>query len=392
MKKALLTVLISLILIIPSFAIGFGYHVLDIRTSPNFSIGGHWELPVSVVYQFNFPVPDFIKGSTTSLAFRLDNGLDYRTLRQDPLTGAILSDDDERFPARDYMTLFDEFNLEFAQGMIHTGFADEDLLTLKVSIDGRFENAYESLDYFSDKDHREGLFHTIENGAIADRSPFGSDFLPGTPELSADRSVFQLSLSAGLDINFMKDDVTSINGIKLSSFARWSPSWLQLFSDTSDFLLWENRLDLAWTMFRLPFVNGLSSLSMMLSDSVEYRYLTGEKVPYYAMGTEVWETRGYPTEHVITNHLALTLFGPQLFFRDVYPYVSAFFDLTYSWGRILNSDGLRMEGDFTASYGVKAELVLFNVSTVFYELGVVSPSSNPDDIYSIQRFGFKVGL
>ena len=127
MKKVLLILVISLLLISPLMSIGFGYHVFEVRTSPNFSIGG-WQFPTSVLYQFNFPVPDFISGSATSFAFRLDNGLDYRTLRQDPLTGEILSAEDSRYPERDYVTLYDEFNFAFSQGVIQTSFADEDFI------------------------------------------------------------------------------------------------------------------------------------------------------------------------------------------------------------------------------------------------------------------------
>lgn len=389
MKKVLLILIISLLFLSPLMSIGFGYHVFEIRTSPNFSIGG-WQFPTSVIYQFNFPVPDLISGSATSFAFRLDNGIDYRTLRQDPMTGAVLAPDDSRYPERDYVTLFDEFNFAFSQGFFHTGFANEDLLRFNVLVVGRFENSYEGLEYFSNSEHREGVFHTIANGKIENRAPFGEGFLPGTPELSGGRSVFELSISAGIDLNFLRDDITSKNGIKLSSWVRYSPEWLNLFTDTSDFFLWRNKLDAAWTLFRLPFVKNYSSLSMVLSNSTEYRYLTGEKVPYYIQGGKIWESMVVPTEHAVTSSTALTLYGPQLFAPDVYPYVSAFIDVGYGWGKVLNSDVV-MEGDFVISYGVKAELVLFNIARVYYDIGVVSDDIS-SDVRFVQRFGFAVGM
>ena len=389
MKKVHLILVISLLLISPLMSIGFGYHVFEVRTSPNFSIGG-WQFPTSVLYQFNFPVPDFISGSATSFAFRLDNGLDYRTLRQDPLTGEILSAEDSRYPERDYVTLYDEFNFAFSQGVIHTSFADEDFIRFNILVGGRFENAYEGLDYFSNREHTEGVFHTIKNGQIANRDPFGGEFLPGTPELSGGRSTFELSVSAGIDINFMNDDITSKNGVKLSSWMRYSPTWLNLFTDTSDFFLWHNKLDVAWTLFRLPFVKDYSSLSMILSNSTTYRYLIGEKIPYYIQGGKIWETEASPRENVITNSTALTLYGPQLFAPDVYPYVSAFIDVAYGWGKVLNSDIVLKGGDWVISYGLKAELVLFNVARVYYDIGVVSDDIS--DVRFVQRFGFAVGI
>lgn len=397
MRKFIFVLIVSFMILLPLQSIGFGYHVFEIRTDPQFSFNGVWQFPLSVVYQFNFPVPDFISGSATSLAFRLDNGLDFRTLKQDPETGEILQKVDPRYPERDYMTLFDEFNLVFSQGFLHLDFSDEDLLTFSVLVGGRFENAYEMLGYYSDSSHTEGLFHTTGKNdegesVILDRTPFGSSFLKGTPELSGERSVFEISLSAGLDINFMKDDNTSLNGVRLSSWIRYSPTWLNWFTDTSDFFLSWNRLDLAWTLFRLPFIDDLSSLSMVLTNSTMYRYLTGEKVPYYIQGGEIWEAEALSTEQVITNSLALTLYGPQLFATDVYPFISAFFDLAYSWGRVLNTDSSRIDGDFAASCGARAELVLFNVARVYYEIGVVALSRNVEDMDLVQRFGFSVGI
>ena len=50
-----------------------------------------------------------------------------------------------------------------------------------------------------------------------------------------------------------------------------------------------------------------------------------------------------------------------------------------------------MEGDFVISYGVKAELVLFNIARVYYDIGVVSDDIS-SDVRFVQRFGFAVGM
>lgn len=390
MKRFFLILILISSLILPIYSIGFGYHVFKVRTAPEFSMNG-WRFPTSVVYQFNFPVPDFIPESSTSFAFRLDNGLDYRTLRQNPETGNILSKEDKDYPVRDYMSLFDEFSLIFSQGFAHWSVTDTDILTLYISAGGRFENAYESTSYFSDPEHRDGVFHKVEGDKIVNREPFGSGFLKGTPELSGSRSVFDISVEAGLDVNLMYDDVTTKNGIKLSSSLRYSPKEINFFTDTSDYLLFESHADLAWTLFTLPFVDDLSSLSMMLTNSTTYRYLEGECIPYYVQGGDIWEAKALPREHVITSSFALTLFGPQFFAEDVYPYVSAFFDLAYGWGGVLNSDEIRV-GDFSASYGIRAQMVLFNVARVYYDLGVVASDGNLGEVDIVQRFGFAVGI
>ena len=395
MRKKLAAFILIIMISLPAYCIGFGYHVFKVRTDPSFSIG-NWELPISTLYQFNFPVPDLVKGSATSFSFRLDNGLEYRKLRQDPETGAPINPLNHPYPI-DYMVLYDEFNFALSQGLVHMDFNDEDLITLNVLVGGRFESAFENFDYYSDASHKEGVFHTIgknEEGesVIADREPFGSSFLPGTPELSGDRTMFEINLSAGIDINLMKDEITSRNGMRLSSWIRVSPSWLNFFSDRSDYLLWWTRLDLAWTLFSIPLSDELSALSMMLSNSTEYRFISGNKVPSYIQGGEIWQAEALSSEHVITNRTELTLFGPQLFAPDVYPYASAFICMAYSFGNVLNSDSLKLDGNLAASYGVRAEVVLFNVARVYYEIGAVSYSDGWGKSNLIQRFGFALGV
>ena len=122
------------------FAIGFGYHVIEARADMDF---GYGIFPLSLNYQFNFPVPDFIGGSTTELAFRLDNGLDFRELRQNPDDGSFYAETGVDHTTS-YMAIYDEFNLFFNQGFWNNH------ITVGVSVDGRFENAYEAITFMRD--------------------------------------------------------------------------------------------------------------------------------------------------------------------------------------------------------------------------------------------------
>ena len=144
MKKRVFLILILFAALLSSAsAIGFGYHIIEAKAETDFASG---IFPLALNYQFNFPVPDFIEGSSTELAFRLDNGLDIRKLRQHPDDGRFLNDSNAGFPL-EYMVLYDEFNLFYRQGFWN------DHVALGVYIDGRFENALlpssEAADRFS---------------------------------------------------------------------------------------------------------------------------------------------------------------------------------------------------------------------------------------------------
>ena len=169
MKRTLGIIVALLVMAGNLFAIGFGYHVIEAKAEMDFASG---IFPIALNYKFNFPVPDFISGSSTELSFSLDNGLDFRTLRQNPTDGSFYALDEPDYPV-DYMTVYDEFNLSFNQG-----FADNSL-TIGVSIDGRFENSYEALDFMEDGDDQ-GLFWDGDVERFK-----GSSFI-GAPELSGD--------------------------------------------------------------------------------------------------------------------------------------------------------------------------------------------------------------
>ncbi len=385
MKRFILFALL-LILLFPLSAIGFGYHVFEIRTEPEF---GQGVFPTSVKYQFNFPVPDLIQGNKTEFAFRLDNGLVYRTLRQDPLTGAIMAKDPEQYDfPKEYTVHFDEFNLFFAQGFIDTGFSDNDLLTAFVSIDGRFEMAFERLSWMTGPDDTGGVFWK-EDGTL--RFPSDS-FLTGTPELSDDRSVFQTSISIGLKVDFMHDTTTTRDGIKAGLYWRFAPRWMLLTDGSASFVVSWNEIQASKTLFVVPNGEERTWFSIVLDDFFTYRASMGDKVPSYIQGGDIWGPDVPNAANVITNRLALTFYGPQINSRDTYPSVTIFWDLGWALGKVKNSLLEEKIYESVGSYGIRCEFVVFSIAEFFYEIGCSYDPVFAEEMYVEQRFGFSVGI
>ena len=320
MKKRLFLVLILFVAVLCSAsAIGFGYHIIEAKAEADFSSG---IFPIALNYQFNFPVPDVIDGSSTELAFRLDNGLDIRKLRQHPDDGRFLNEDNAGFPL-EYMVLYDEFNLFYRQGFWN------DHISLGLYIDGRFENAYETFDYKYDDEHDEGLFWD------GDEERFSGSSFTGAPELRGGRSIFNTSLSASFTLDFL---VTFIDA---------------------------------------PWKDGRSWFSVVLDNSTTYRFIMGEKVPYHIQGGEMWNGNYMPnTQHVLTSLFSLTFYGPQLS-ADTYPSLSVFMDLGLSYGKALNSSSDEVFRDFSAIFGFKAEFLILDIAKFYVQCGYVKfPSLN----------------
>ena len=384
--RKLLSILSMLILLSPLGAIGFGYHVFEIRTEPEFGKG---VFPTSVMYQFNFPVPDFIAGNKTELAFRLDNGLVYRTLRQDPVSGAIMGEDPSSYDfPKEYTVHFDEFNLFFAQGFIDTSFSDNDLLTAFVSIDGRFEMAFERLSWMTNTNETEGVFWDSDGNY---RFPENAEWI-GAPELSGDRSSLQTSISLGLMFDYMRDTVTMRDGIKGKFVWRFAPEWMLLTDGTASFVLSWNEVQLSKTLFSVPHADERTWFSIVLDDYLTYRWIYGSKVPQYVQGGDIWGPDVPNARNVITNRIALTFYGPQILSRDTYPSITIFWDMGRALGKVLNSASGESINESVGSYGIRANLVIAGIAEFFYEIGCSYDPVFAEDMFVEQKFGFSVGV
>ena len=384
--RKLLSTLSMLILFSPLSAIGFGYHVFEIRTEPEFGKG---VFPTSVMYQFNFPVPDFIAGNKTELAFRLDNGLVYRTLRQDPVSGAIMGEDPSSYDfPKEYTVHFDEFNLFFAQGFIDTSFSDNDLLTAFVSIDGRFEMAFERLSWMTNTNETEGVFWDSDGNY---RFPENTEWI-GAPELSGDRSSLQTSISLGLMFDYMRDTVTMRDGIKGKFVWRFAPEWMLLTDGTASFVLSWNEVQLSKTLFSVPHSDERTWFSIVLDDYLTYRWIYGSKVPQYVQGGDIWGPDVPNARNVITNRIALTFYGPQILSRDTYPSITIFWDMGRALGKVLNSASGESINESVGSYGIRANLVIAGIAEFFYEIGCSYDPVFAEDMFVEQKFGFSVGV
>ena len=389
MRRVLAVILLSVISMLSLSAIGFGYHVFEIRTEPDFA---HGVFPSSVMYQFNFPMPDLIPGTKTVLAFRLDNGLVYRHLRQNPDDGSFLALDPPDYPT-EYTVLFDEFNLFFGQGFVDTEFSDNDLVTVFLSIDGRFENAYERLSWLSSPSETGGVFGYTTSSGWVDRYP-GSSWI-GAPELSGDRMMFQTSITAGVVVDYMRTRVTRRDGVRLGSYLRMAPDWMLLSDKTGNFLASWTELDLSKTLFAVEQTDprDLSWVSIVLDNHTEYRYLFGDRIPQYILGGDIWGDSDVPAfSSVLVNRLSLTVYGPQINSRDTYPLIMVFWDFGIGFGEPLNSLNRSSGVETVGSYGFRAEFIIFDIAKLYYEIGCVYDPAFNEKVYVEQRFGFSVGI
>ena len=391
MRKLLVIVMILL----QAFALPaaeFAYHVFELRTEAEFSDG---VFPASVVYQFDFPVKDLIEGSTTVVAARLDAGLDPRTLRQDPDDGSFYAlDPDSVDFDLDYLAMYGEINLYIDQGFMHKERSDKDLFRLFASLDVRFEHAYDKLEWMSDSDHLDALFNYVVDGVKYYR--FSGSSWTGAPELKGKRQNNTVSLSFAFTVDYLRETVTERDGVMFKSWLRWAPDFIPLSTGYSDFLASYNTLTVSKTLLskdNKAWSEGLTWVSLVLDEEITYRYIWGDKVPAYIQGGELWEDAIVPNlRHVFTSMTTLTLYGPQLGVPDLYPDISLFIGLGWGLGKALNSKSSERYTEFVSCYGLRGELVLFNICEFFVEVGCVLDPAFNEEHYVKGRAGFQFGI
>ena len=401
MKKILLLTILLTILALPAFSIGFGYHILEVRTEPEFANG---TFPSSMKYQFNFPVPDFIGGNITELTFRLDNGLIYRSLDQDTVTGKYYSKYPELLASagfeegqrRDYSVQFDEFALIFSQGILKTPLSDKDLFRIEASFGGRFENAFERLFFMYNEENTKGVFKKTY-GVDINSERYPDNIWNAYPELVKNsdnlRSSFSTFLNCGLDINLLRDEIVKKNGIKLSAEYRYSPKSLPLSDGKADFNRLTVKLEGALTLFEITQSNGYNWVSSVAGVDVIYRNIKGSVVPAYATSEEIFGLIPPRAEKNIFGRIYLTIYGPQIKAKDLYPFITVFNDFALSKGKVINSQDNEVIEELALSWGVKAELVIYNFANIFYEIGYVYKNVFDNSPYQVKaRFGISLGV
>ena len=378
------------------FGIGFGFHIFETRTNMDFAEGVY---PTSLLYQFNFPVPDIKQGYRTEFNFRIDNGIDFRNLRQTPNEGIPYSsnpDKEEWNYTKSYLTFFDEMNFVFGQGFFRNPLSNNNLLTLWATIDLRFEYSYERFKYLYDQTELDGLFYKVpktNNHDAEERFP-GSTWI-GQPELAGNRQSQNLSISIGFDINIMEDKITRRNGLKYSFLTRLAPNaFSKILNDSHEFYLFWNQLNLSFTPLSVK-MNGKRDttwFSIVLDNTTTYRYITGQRIPYYIQGGHIYGSQALNTEHLITNKTSITFYGPQINSYDCYPSLTAFVEYGISMGNLLNSIDKTYYEDTIASIGIKAEFRIFDIAKFYYETGYVIYNTLNEKSGTVTHMGFTLGI
>ena len=104
-------------------------------------------------------------------------------------------------------------------------------------------------------------------------------------------------------------------------------------------------------------------------------------------------TKLITTANIPIGRIYLTIFGPQLGAKDLYPFITVFNDAAISYGSVINSTVGESLKQVMMSFGVKAEFVLYSIANIYYEIGYVYNGVFDQKPHKVQaKFGLTVGV
>ena len=353
------------------FALSFTSRLTGVTTHPDFWAG---VFPSSVRSYIGLDGIQFLEDRKTEVGAEIATGTLARTITQNPLTGALLTDsatDKKISENSSYDVLYASWKAGIAQGIGWSEQANNDLLTLRFSLDGQWEVA---MDPLMQSTNRTGHPFSVLDEFNPDGANYGS-ILQGTPDLSHNRQLLSLSFDLYGKVNHLLLKTGKTSGIATEFKFVWAPSFLNLSKKTggvADF--WKIWLYATGgvNIHQAVDENGLNLWSIGLSDEFEMRIFGGEHIPEYAktLKGEVWWVEPENMTFMARNVLKVNYYGQQ-FFGSCIPYVYAFLDLCYSGGKIYNVSSGDLGSVWAGTVGIHVELQLFGVAHIYYELGQV---------------------
>ena len=376
--KVLIIILILLNIGMGLSALSFTSRLTGVTTHPDFWAG---VFPSSVRSYIGLGGIELLEDNRTEVGAEIATGTLARTITQDPLTGRTLTSGDFLFENSSYDVLYASWKVGIAQDIGWSEQADNDLLTLRLSLDGQWEVAMDPLMQSENRTgHPFSQYDVFEPGG-----QYNSQILPGTPDLSRNRQLLSLSFDLYGKVNHLLLKTGRMSGISTEFKFVWAPTFLNLSKDEGGVAnFWKIWLfaEGGINIYQAVDANGMNLWSVGISDEFEMRIFGGDYIPEYAktLKSEVWWVEPENMTFMARNILKVNYYGQQ-FLGSCIPYTYLFLDMCYSGGKVNNVEGGDFGSVWAGTVGFHIELQLFGTAHIYYELGQVFLYTGENDAY-----------
>ncbi len=330
-------------------------------------------IPSYALLGVGYYLPPIIEGNTTDLRLLVGEGYTQRLLWLDEDSGENNFDNGvwDKSSALRFNVWDNEVSLRFLQGFFRSNVGDKDLLTLTLSLNGRYERYYSSSKFLfmNIKGNLDSIIAEDYSGAIY-------------PELNGRKDFLGLEFGANLKLDMMEDTLHTNNGLLVKLDFKFGPSALNNLASghAQYFALTLNAVG-AKTLLNVTNESGDSMFSVTVADRAYASYASGDAVPSFVSGpvslgrnVRGFNTYTYATEFSVVNNFDVRLAGPDVGIKKVAPRINFFVDCGYGWGKVFNTS--RYEKNFLASCGVQATVSFFDFIDLGYEVNYILVDRN----------------
>ena len=330
-------------------------------------------IPSYALLGVGYYLPPIIEGNTTDLRLLVGEGYTQRLLWLDEDSGENNFDNGvwDKSSALRFNVWDNEVSLRFLQGFFRSNVGDKDLLTLTLSLNGRYERYYSSSKFLfmNIKGNLDSIIAEDYSGAIY-------------PELNGRKDFLGLEFGANLKLDMMEDTLHTNNGLLVKLDFKFGPSALNNLASghAQYFALTLNAVG-AKTLFNVTNESGDSMFSVTVADRAYASYASGDAVPSFVSGpvslgrnVRGFNAYTYATEFSVVNNFDVRLAGPDVGIKKVAPRINFFVDCGYGWGKVFNTS--RYEKNFLASCGVQATVSFFDFIDLGYEVNYILVDRN----------------
>ncbi len=368
--KKLLVFLLVLVISISLFAGDVHFVFGDVKQHPDILAGF---IPSYTLLGVGYYMPPFIEGNTTDVRLLVGEGYTQRLMWLDEESGENNYDNGvwDKSSALRFNVWQNEVSLRFLQGFLKSSVEGKDLLTLTLSLNGRYERYYSSSKFlFMD------IHGNLDDVIAEDYS--GKIY----PELNGRRDFLGLELALSLKFDMMEDTLHTNDGFWARIDFKYGPEALNsLASGHAGYHSLVFNAVGAKTLYNIKNEGGASMFSISVVDRAYASYASGTAVPSFVSGpvslgrnVRGFNTYTYATEFTLVNSFDIRLAGPDVGVRNVAPRVNFFIDCGYGWGKVFNTE--RSEKNFLASTGIQMTLSFFDFIDLGYEVNYILVDRN----------------
>ncbi len=311
------------------------------------------------------------EGDTTQIQLTAAGGYLQRQIFQKYDTGKVISNGGK-------VGIFDvmhiSFGTKFSQGFGQSWIPDEDLFTLYVGYDGKYEQYHDSLMLLPDggglpkkKDYK------VNVGLKEKGQPDSLDvFLGGSekrkkqtvyPELRGNDNLSNV-LFTGVTLNCMDDRMVSNEGILVDFKAQYAPEFI---NENIDYYTFQINAVAGTTLYEIQRPNGLNKFSIVVLDRVNVSWIDGNAVPVFASHTfslgrkmRGFDNNSFNTNFAFVNNFDIRFASPEPIWDGLFARLNLFFDFGCYGGKYVNTGKnntpAQKAGGYLASTGFQLEL------------------------------------